>query len=316
MDIVEAGVYGQGPRVNRDGRESAGAVERIPNVMMMRGKWLTCLLLSGSSCLLSTALADDTTGGAPSAGGGTVVQALSLPSSKNNLSFMDVGILKEVLVKPGDVVTIGQELAHLDSDLDELDYKAAKIEAESTSKVDAATVERDVKKRVYLNKEKAYESGGAANQEEVEEAKLDYQEAEIEITLAQEEHDEKMAELAKLDRKIEKEKLLSPINGVVEKINLQPGEVVDPNKPDGALTVVKINPMWVDMHLTLEQSAKLKMGDTLTLSYANDPDQTFTGTIIYFDPVVDSTVDQQTVRLEVANDQNKPAGMLLNVRLP
>jgi RND family efflux transporter MFP subunit len=286
--------------------------------MLMRGKWMQCLLLSASLCLLRTASADEATGtsGATSASGTTVVQALSLPSSKHNLSFMDIGILKEVKVKPGDVVTVGQVLAQQDSDLDEMEYAAAKIDAQSTSKIDGAIVARDAKKRQWQNKEKAFESGGAANQEEVEEAKLEYEEAEIDIKLAQEQHDEKMAELAKMERKIEKMKLLSPVDGVVEKINLQAGEVVDPNKPEGALTVVKINPLWVDMHLTLEQAGKLKLGDTLTASYANDPDQTFTGTVIYFDPVVDATVDQQTVRLEVANDQNKPAGMLLNVRLP
>ncbi len=286
--------------------------------MLMRGKWILCLALAGSLCLLRSAPADESTGGpgATGADGSTVVQALSLPSSKHNLSFMDVGILKEVLVKPGDAVTVGQELAHEDSDLDELDYKAAKIDADSTSKIDGAMVARDAKKRQWQNKEKAHDAGGAANEEEVEEARLEYEEAEIDIKLAQELHDEKEAELVKMERKIEKMKLLSPVDGFVEKVNLQSGEVVDPNKPDGALTVVKINPLWVDMHLTLEQAAKLKMGDKLTASYANDPDQTVTGTVIYFDPVVDATVDQQTVRLEVPNDQNKPAGMLLNVRIP
>jgi RND family efflux transporter MFP subunit len=286
--------------------------------MMMRGKWVHVLIVGAGICLLRTASADEATGAsdATSAAGTTVVQALSQPSSKHNLSFTDEGVLKDLLVKPGDVVTTGQVLAEEDSDLDELDYKAAKIEAESTSKVDGAKVARDEKERIYQNKEKAFESGGAANQEEVEEAKLEYQEAEIDIRLAQEQHDEKMAELAKMERKIDKMKLLSPVDGIVEKINTQPGEVVDPAKPDGAITVVKTNPLWVDMHLSLEQASKLKMGDKLSATYANDPDQWFTGTVIYFDPVVDATVDQQTVRLEVDNGQGKPAGMLLNVRIP
>jgi len=229
---------------------------------------------------------------------------------------MDVGVLKEMLVKPGDVVTAGQLLAQEDSDLDEQDYKALKIEAESTSKIDAAKVDAESKRRQWHNKEKAHQSGGAANEEEVEEAKLDYDEAVIDIRQAEELHAEKLAELDKQARKIEKMKLLSPVDGIVEKISLQPGEVVDPNKPDGALTVVKIKPLWVDMHLTMEQASKLKLGDKLSAAYASDPDQWFTGTVIYFDPVVDATVDQQTVRLELANDENKPAGLQLNVRMP
>lgn len=286
--------------------------------MKMHRLWLHCLLVAATLCLLRAASADETPApeGSASAAGPTIIQALSTPSSKHNLSFMDVGVLKEMLVKPGDAVTVGEVVAQQDSDLDELEYKAAKIEAESTSKIDGAVVARDAKKRVWLNKQKAYESGGAANQEEVEEAKLDYQEAEIEIRVEQETHDQKMAELAELARKIEKKKLLSPVDGIVQKISLQPGEVVDPAKPEGALTVVKINPLWVDMHLTLEQAGKLKLGDKLTASYVGEPDQSVTGTVIYFDPVVDATVDQQTVRLELANEQSKPAGLLLNVRLP
>jgi multidrug efflux pump subunit AcrA (membrane-fusion protein) len=229
---------------------------------------------------------------------------------------MDVGVLKEMLVKPGDVVTAGEILAQEDSDLDELDYKALKVEAESTSKIDAAVVERDTKERQWKNKQKAFDSGGAANEEEVEEAKLDYQEAEIDIRQAQELHTEKLAELDKEARKIEKMKLLSPVDGIVEKVSLQPGEVVDPNQPDGALTLVQIKPLWVDMHLTMEQAAKLKLGDKLQAAYAGEPDQWITGTVIYFDPVVDATVDQQTVRLELTNDEGKPAGLQLNVRIP
>ncbi|MGA3065397.1 MAG: efflux RND transporter periplasmic adaptor subunit [Tepidisphaeraceae bacterium] len=285
---------------------------------MKRSKWIHSVLVASSVCLLRSAVADEPAVAPDSTAAATptVVQGLSTPSSKHNLSFMDVGVLKDVLVKPGDVVTVGQVLAQEDSDLDEMDLKALKIDAESTSKIDAAKVDAESKRRQWQNKQKAYQTGGAANLEEVEEAKLDYDEAVIEIQMAKELHDEKLAELDKQQLKVDKMKLLSPVDGIVEKVSLHSGEVVDPNQPDGALTVVKIKPLWVDMHLTMEQTQKLKLGDKLSVAYVSDPDNWITGTVIYFDPVVDATVDQQTVRLELENEENKPAGLQVNVRLP
>jgi hypothetical protein len=58
------------------------------------------------------------------------------------------------------------------------------------------------------------------------------------------------------------------------------------------------------------------MGDQVQVAYVLEPDKWFTGTVIYFDPVVDASVDQQTVRLELSNDDNKPAGLLMNIRVP
>ncbi|MGD1276142.1 MAG: efflux RND transporter periplasmic adaptor subunit [Tepidisphaeraceae bacterium] len=282
---------------------------------MIPGKSIQQSVIAGMVlCLLSLSAGGEATGGNDAAQGQTV-QALSAPSAKHALSFTELGILKEMLVKPGDHVTVGQVLATEDSDLEQQEYNAMKIEAESTSKIDAAVVDRDSKKRERDNKQKAYENGGA-NVEEVEQAKLAYEEAEIQIRYAKEEHSQKQAALLKQQTKVEKMKLLSPVSGIVEKISLQPGEVVDPARPEGALTVVRNKPLWVDLHLTPTQAAKLKLGDKLQAAYVMEPDQWMTGTVIFFDPVVDSTVDKRTVRLELPNDEDKPAGLELNVRVP
>jgi RND family efflux transporter MFP subunit len=284
--------------------------------MNLRQRILPISMMGAMLCMLPLAAADDANSPAGSDNSATpaVVQAFSKPSETHNLSFPDIGIVKELLVKPGDSVKAGQVLMDEDSDVEELEYQTEKLEAESTGEIDEAVADRDSKKLIYENLEKAL-AGEGANASEVEEAKLAYEEAEIKIRLATEKHEQFMAELKKEETKIAKMKLLSPVDGIVEKINLQAGEVVDPNKPEGAVTVVNNTPLWVDLHLPPAQAAKLKLGDKLQIAYVQDPDQWITGTVIYFDPVVDASVDQQTVRLELANDENKPSGLLMNIRV-
>jgi len=239
----------------------------------------------------------------------------TIPSDKRSPYFSDVGIVKEMLVKPGDAVTAGQVLATQDSDLEQLEYDSMKIVAESTAKIDYAIAERDTKKLERDRLQAAYDAGGAANGTELEDAKLALAQAEIQIKAAKEEHAKNMADLAKQARKLDKTKLLSPIDGIVEKINVFPGEMADPGKQDGVLTIVCNKPLWVDVHVPTAQAANLKLGDQLPVAYENEPDKWFTGKIILFSPEADASSNTETVRLELANQEGKPAGLAVYVRL-
>ncbi|MDP9175142.1 MAG: efflux RND transporter periplasmic adaptor subunit [Planctomycetota bacterium] len=244
-----------------------------------------------------------------------VVQEHTNPSATTEPTFMESGVVKNVLVKPGDVVHQGQILATEDADLEELKLKSMKILADSTAKVDAAIAERDMKKVVYENKKSSAELH-AVTEMELQQAKLEFDEAEIQIRVYSEQGDQAAADVAGQERKIEKMKLLSPLDGIVEKINVNPGEIADPARPHGVMTLVRTQPLWVDFHVKSAKAAKLKLGQTLWASYVNEPDKWIAGTVIYFDPVVNATVDEQVVRLELKNDEGKPAGWMVNVRLP
>jgi RND family efflux transporter MFP subunit len=276
---------------------------------------IVCLILPAIAAKVKADVASDSAA-SPSASAAVTVQALSGPSETHNLSFSDVGILKTLMVKPGDEVKTGQVLAAEDSDLDELRYDTMKADADSyTSKTQADADDRDIKKHDADNKKKAYENGGA-NEEEYDQAELAFQGAAILVQYDEEQQQAKYAEAAVQKRKVEKMKLLSPIDGIVRAVNIHEGEVVDPNKPEGAITVVKIRPLWVDVPLAPAVAARLKIGDKLTMSYEDEPDKVLTGSIIFLDPIVDKTVNQQTVRVELPNDENKPAGLMLNVHVP
>jgi len=285
---------------------------------MTFAKWMrravaTAAVLS----ILPLAGADDASHGAEDANhfAGDALLARTIPSHTAKPSFMEVGIVKEWRVKPDYVVKKGQVLGLEDTDVEEMKLKSLRVAANSTAAIEAAEAERDEKKVEYENKQKGFEQQ-AASATEVEEAKLDWDQAEANVKFRQVEHLKAIADADTQALVIEKMKLLSPVDGTVKQINIQEGEIVDPNKPDGAVTLVTNDPLWVEVKVPSLQSQKLKQGDVASVAYQNDPVKWLTATIIFLDPEVDAASDKQTIRLELTNDQNRPAGLWVNVRLP
>lgn len=279
---------------------------------MKNSKWIRRAIAAGAVLFaLPFAGADDANHGAAE----EPLVAMTAPSHTAKPSFMEIGIVKEWLVKPDDVVKKGEVLAREDTDLEVLQLKGMKIEAGSTAEIDAAIAARDSAKLEYDNKQKGLKEQ-AASAEEVEEAKLAWQKSEAEIRYVQSEHEKKVADAETQEAKVGKMELKSPVDGTVEKINIQEGEVVDPNKPDGALTLVTNNPLWIDVPVPSIESLKLKVGDQISVAYSAEADKWLPARIVYLDPEVNSASDKQIVRLELNNDENKPAGLWVNVRLP
>jgi len=239
--------------------------------------------------------------------------ARTIPSNTAKPTFMEVGIVKQWLVKADDVVKKGQVLGKEDSDLEELQLRSLRIEADSTAEIEAAEAARNASKLEYDRKKNLGESASA---DEVLQAQLDYQQKEAELREAKMKREKALADVDIETGKIQKMQLLSPADGIVEQINIQEGEIVDPNKPDGAITLVTNDPLWVEVKVPSDQALKLKMGDTGLVAYQNDPDTWLKAKIIYIDPQVDAASDKETVRLELSNDANKVSGLWVSVRFP
>lgn len=278
---------------------------------MIFAKWMRRGIVAAAMlCVLPFAGADDAGHSADEP-----LLARTIPSHTDKPSFMEFGVVKEWLVKPDDVVKKGQILGREDSDVEEMKLHGLRIMADSTAEIEAAQADRDAKKVEYENKQKGFEQQ-AASETEVEEAKLDYERAEAQLRYSQAQHEKAIADADTEAKMIDKMQLLSPVDGTVKQINIQEGEVVDPNKPDGALTLVTNSPLWVEVKVPSTRALNLKQGDSVSVAYQNEPDKWLPATIIFRDPEVDAASDKQTVRLELNNDQNKPAGLWVSVRLP
>jgi len=279
--------------------------------LMICGKWIgRSLIATAMLGMLPLAGADDS-----SQATDETLLARTVPSRITKPSFMEVGVVREWLVKPDEYVKKGQLLGREDTDVDELILRSKRIQADSMAAVEAATADRDARKIEYESKLKAY-SLQATSTDEVQEAKLDYEQKEAVLRNAETQREMYLADVDVQARKIDKMQLFSPVDGTVKEINIQEGEVVDPNKPDGAITLVTNNPLWVEVKVSSVQAINLKLGDMAIVAYQNSPNDWFKAKVIYLDPEVDAASDKETVRLEVNNDDNTRSGLWVNVKLP
>jgi multidrug efflux pump subunit AcrA (membrane-fusion protein) len=282
-----------------------------------RSRAVTAALVSGLGVVLAAGWvtrADEPA--TPNAGAnatpGVVVSGITSPSIERKLRFAAPGIVAEVTVKEGDVVKAHQVLAKQDSRQDQQQYLSDKREADSNEKIDYSKA--DLKsKQVDLKRKQDLFAEHAASLTEVETADLAVKLAEAQVNLAIMEHDQKGFDAERERIKIEQMTMFSPIDGVIEDLNVGEGEMGDPQARDGAIIVGQWNPLWLEMHLPSSQAAKLKLNQELQVKY--DAGKWQTAKIILFKKV-DPASDTQLVRLELANPDNMEPGLHMQVQLP
>lgn len=242
--------------------------------------------------------------------------AFTQPSEKRTFAFEGPGVIAEVLVKEGDPVTVGQVLMKQESRMDQHELDVRRIDAESTVEIDAARKEFELRKVQYERKTKAGE--GAFSPSEVEEALITMELAELKIREAEQKQRQSVSVYERQKVKVELMQLPSKIDGVVEKITVDAGEMADPQKPEGAISVVKNDPLWVEVpQLESWQVARLKRGQELEVRYKIDAaDAWQKAKVIFISPVADARSGTQAVRLELPNPDGRAAGLDMDLRLP
>jgi multidrug efflux pump subunit AcrA (membrane-fusion protein) len=119
----------------------------------------------------------------------------------------------------------------------------------------------------------------------------------------------------KQEIKIDQEKIVAPFDGIVQKLNVEKGEMADPQNRDGALTVVKNDPLWVEMHLPTAAALRLQPNEILQVRYA-DHGEWKPAKVILLDPQADAASDTERVRLELPNPTQQVSGLQVQVKLP
>lgn len=247
-----------------------------------------------------------------------IVTGISAPTdyNKSKVSFVLPGVVREVMVKEGDVVQKGAVLMTQDSDIDEAQLAALQSDAKTMVDIDAAKKEFETKSTKYNNLKSA--EAGSVNGIELEDAKLDAELAQLKIAQAEQQHEKKGLDAAAQEKRVEKMKLLSPIGGIVQRINATAGEIIDPNKEaeEGAVVIINNDPVWIAVRLPSSQAAKLQLHDKLDVSYIDEPGKWRQAEVVFLDPTVDPGSDIRVVRLQLPNPDNKPSGLHLRVKLP
>ena len=236
------------------------------------------------------------------------ITAITNPSEDVTLSFVQAGSIASINFREGDQVKVGDILVQQDDTVEQI--RLAQLEAQSndTSKIKAA--ELTLKQR-GVDLERVQAAGTAVTETEVDYAELNLQIAELQLHVAEFEHEQAIRKYEEAKSQLERMRLKSPIEGRIEKIEIETGESV--RALDNVVRVVRTDPLWIDADVDLSQSAKLKYGDPAAVKFPTPNQTTVEGTIIFIPSVADAASKTSKIRIQVPNKSNRPAGEQVEV---
>jgi RND family efflux transporter MFP subunit len=251
------------------------------------------------ACALALAMADR----AQSATFDCVIE----PALTLKLGSPIASILDKVEVDRGDLVKQGQVIARLESTVDQAVVAVNRARAESTAEIEAKQAVLDQKKGV-LNRKLGLQRSSYASAQDIETAQAEYNVAEQDLALAK--LNRRMAELdlRRTEAALEQRTIRSPIDGVVVKRSLGPGEYV--HQEANIVTLARIDPLNVETFLPIRYYGHIKVGDTAKIRPDDPVGGDRTGTVSIVDEVFDAASGTFGVRLELANPEHLvPAGL-------
>jgi RND family efflux transporter MFP subunit len=191
------------------------------------------------------------------------------------VSAAEPGVIAEVLVKEGDAVRAGQVLAKLDTAVLDAERDIARIEAELAE--------------TKLARVQELARASRATPEEADRARAD--------------RAIKTAQVRRIEAQIENRTLRSPVAGIVTEIKRDPSESVSVANAH-VLTVVQIDQLAVNLFLTPERAAALRLGAEVMLAVQDSP-QRVPAKIEFISPVTDSASGTVRVKFVIDNAGQK-----------
>jgi RND family efflux transporter MFP subunit len=237
---------------------------------------------------------------------------ITKPSVHSKLGLNQLAVIREIPVKEGQAVKKGDLLLQQDDRPERAELKA--LELDANSDVEIRAVEADLAlKKVQLKRVEELAAKGSSTPIELEKAQVDVVYGQAQVDLAKQKQQTKKYEAEKQGYRVEQMTLLSPLDGFVEDIAVSVGEVTDPQKP--FMTVVQLDPLWIEFWLPTSQSMKLKVGQTLDVRYYGE-EQWLPAKLILRAPVAEAAAGKQKLRLELKNPNNVDAGQQVQIKLP
>ncbi len=287
--------------LNRPGRrrcrrkhwQSAGRVARLYD-MLVRKSALVGLVI-GAAVLMA---------GGVCRAADVEVEWFTRASEDRMLGFVHPGRIGKVLVEEGQVVKAGELLVQLDDEAEQVQVKQLEAEAQVDLYVRSAEAEL-AQKQEDVKKLKAAE----VKQWDIVHAELEAKIAELSLQLARFKREQSERKHKEGRINLERMKILSPIDGKVEKLLKKTGESVDAHQD--IIRVVKIDPVRIDAPVPVDMARKFKLQDKARVRFKDGAE--VVGEIGFIGAVADPASHTLTVRVEAPNSAGRPAGERVTV---
>jgi RND family efflux transporter MFP subunit len=220
-------------------------------------------------------------------------------------------VVDEVLVERGDLVERGQVIARLESSVEQATVATARARAEATADLRAAEARHSYEESRRQRSEELRRSGVATAQEE-DERNSALLVAEAEVLRARENRKLAGLELKRAGALLDRRTIRSPIDGVVVRRILHPGEYADPLD---LMELARVDPLRVEVFVPVSMLGRIQTGSSGEVTLEEPLSSVHEATVVVVDPVVDSASGTFGVRLEIPNEDHAlPAGVRCRVR--
>jgi RND family efflux transporter MFP subunit len=249
----------------------------------------------------------------PAAAGNEDIECLIEPQRVVKLSSAVEGLLETVEVDRGDRVTRGQVVATLESGAEKAARDLARERAARKGDLTEAQARVSFAEREHARQLKLREQNVVAERL-LDEAKTNLERSTADLEVARESLRLARIELEQAEAQLERRRVRSPIDGVVTRRLLHPGEYVDSTE---LLEIAQVDPLRVEALLPASLYGKIETGSTALVVAEDGAGPGHPARVTVVDPVIDGASGTFGVRLELPNaDRSLPAGLKCRVRFP
>jgi RND family efflux transporter MFP subunit len=232
------------------------------------------------------------------------------PSETVKVGSPITGVLAEVLVNRGDVVTHGEPLAALESNIEAATVRLNRFRAESTAKIDA----QQERLKLALSRVERFGNprGLVVTQDKYEELQAEAHVAQQDLLREQQDRQLAQLELERSQATLDQRTIRSTIDGIVTEKKLSAGEFV--NQEGYIVTLARLDPLNVEVFLPVIYFKQVRVGMEGRVHPAPPIENSYAATISVVDHVFDPASGTFGVRLTLPNPGNVlPGGQRCNV---
>jgi RND family efflux transporter MFP subunit len=226
------------------------------------------------------------------------------PSETVKIGSPITGVLAEVLVKRGDVVTRGEPVARLESSIEASTVRLNRFRAESTAKIDAQ------KERLKLARSRVERTGNVrgfvVTQDKFEELHAEAGIAEQDLLREQQDRQLSQLELERSQATLDQRTIRSTIDGIVTEKKLSAGEFV--NQEGYIVSLSRLDPLNVEVFLPVIYYKQVSVGMEGSVHPAPPIGNTYVAAVSVVDHVFDPASGTFGVRLTLPNPGNALPG--------
>ncbi|MEO1009201.1 MAG: efflux RND transporter periplasmic adaptor subunit [Planctomycetota bacterium] len=239
------------------------------------------------------------------------------PSKDARMGFAQPSEIRDILVRTGDRVAKGDVLVRARDGGAREAVNLQRRRAENRLEILSAENDLALAQIEFDNQERAREDG-ASNNLEYDRSKTRLEAAKLQLDAAHERFTEQGITLKRLESELERFSLIAQFDGVVESVEVSPGQVMQDSAP--VLRLVAIDPLHIRLPtptsmIRVGQDDEIKPGNDawVVMNVAGDP-KMVRGRVLEVSPVANFAADRVTVKIEIPNAERLLAGLQAWVR--